>query len=246
MRKQKATVWCDRAQREDPRILAQQKAAKMKAVREVSGGASVVGRSSTSGSLGSGSLGVRSKIRHHGLPKASGYTYGNMLGGAGVPMRLSANEVGDEGNTRLSGDSSGFNSHQRTDSRGSSFGNGNSNRFLNPNQSRSNRYSEGSTPTSGKGSHNEDDIPEMEETPVPSDYKGQTDYFGQRAAERRASGSSSETEFGQVGQMEAPPATASVKREEGKSAEDLRRRGSVDERANTMSGVRLFVANPDL
>jgi len=30
------------------------------------------------------------------------------------------------------------------------------------------------------------------------------------------------------------------------SADDLRRRGSVDDRTTTMSGVRLFVANPDL
>src|SRR6266536_3312564 len=38
MRKQKATVWCDRAQYEDPRLLAAQKAAKLRAAIEVSGG----------------------------------------------------------------------------------------------------------------------------------------------------------------------------------------------------------------
>ncbi|KAL9046561.1 MAG: hypothetical protein Q9214_000632 [Letrouitia sp. 1 TL-2023] len=240
MRKQKATVWCDRAQREDPRILAQQKAAKMRAMREVSGGANTVGRSSTSGSMGSGSLGVRSKIRHHGLPKASGYSYGNMMGGAGVPMRLSANEVGDEGNTRTSRDSSGLISHHRADSRGSSMGNGNS--TLNPTDWRSTRYSEGSTPNS----RNEGDIPELEETPVPGDSQSRNDYFGSGAGGNQGSGNSSETEFGDLGQMQAPTAATTAKREEGKSAEELRRRGSVDERANTMSGVRLFVANPDL
>ena len=241
MRKQKATVWCDRAQREDPRILAQQKAAKMRAARDVMGGGSTVGRSSTSGSLGSGSLGVRGKIRHHGLPKASGYSYGNMLGGGGVPMRLSASEVGDEANPRSDGDM-GKNLHQRNDSGRSSMG---SHRWLNPGSG--NRYSEGSTPTSGpsgsfKGQNN---IPETEETPVPNNHQQANDYFGVVRTGTRHSGSSSETEFGQVGQMHAPPAVSSAK-SEGKSAEELRRRGSVDERANTMSGVRLFVANPDL
>jgi len=67
MRKQKATVWCDRSQHEDPRFLAQQKAARLRAVMEVNGGSQ--GRASTSGSLGSGGMGVRSKIRYHGAPK---------------------------------------------------------------------------------------------------------------------------------------------------------------------------------
>ncbi|KAK2036105.1 hypothetical protein LZ31DRAFT_442409, partial [Colletotrichum somersetense] len=38
LRKQKATVWCDRAQYEDPRLVAQQRAAKMRATLEVIGG----------------------------------------------------------------------------------------------------------------------------------------------------------------------------------------------------------------
>ncbi|KAL8662052.1 MAG: hypothetical protein Q9202_005026 [Teloschistes flavicans] len=245
MRKQKATVWCDRAQREDPRIIAQQKAAKMRATREiVGGGSNTVGRTSTSGSLGSGSLGVRSKIRHHGLQKSAGYSYGNMMGGVGVPLRLSASEVGDEGSPRLDSDSA-RNVHQRVDSGRSSMA---SNRWLSAGSQRGQRYSEGSTPTSGAGGsmNGEQNIPELEETPVPRTEGSSLDYFG-LAAQGRQSGSSSETEFGQVGQMHAPPATASAKKEEGgKSAEDLRRRGSVDERANTMTGVRLFVANPDL
>ena len=104
MRKQKATVWCDRAQPEDPRISAQHKLAKQRATRELTVGAkgglaAADSRSTNSGSMGSGSLGVRSKIRHH-IPKshAAGFGTGaNLMGGAGVPMRLSANEVGDEG-----------------------------------------------------------------------------------------------------------------------------------------------------
>ncbi|KAI4268822.1 MAG: hypothetical protein L6R38_007712 [Xanthoria sp. 2 TBL-2021] len=245
MRKQKATVWCDRAQHEDPRILAQQKAAKLRAAREVSGGGgNTIGRTSTSGSLGSGSLGVRSKIRHHGMQKAAGYSYGNMLGGGGVPLRLSATEVGDEGSPRLATDN-GRELQQRVNSGRSSMG---SNQWLNTGSQQGHRYSEGSTPTSGAGGsiNGEANIPELEETPVPRDHPNSHGYFGlESAAAARKSTSSSETEFGDVGQLQAPPAAGGAKKEEGKSAEELRRRGSVDERANTMTGVRLFVANPD-
>ncbi|KAL8900949.1 MAG: hypothetical protein Q9207_005446 [Kuettlingeria erythrocarpa] len=236
MRKQKATVWCDRAQREDPRIIAQQKAAKMRATREIVGGNPLAGRTSTS-SAGSGSLGVRSKIRHHGLQKSAGYSYGNMLGGVGVPLRLSASEVGDEGSPRHDQDN-GRSMHQRNDSGRSSMG---SNRWLNTgSQSRRHRYSEGSM-------NEHADIPELEETPVQHKHPSSSnDYFGTEAPGRQST-SSSETEFGDIGQMNAPPAAAgSAKKEGKKTAEELSRRGSVDERANTMTGVRLFVANPDL
>ena len=238
MRKQKATVWCDRAQHEDPRIAAQHKAAKIRAAREITGKVAE-GRTSTSGSMGSGSLGVRSKIRHHGLPKATGYSYANMVGG-GVPMRLSASEVGDDGNAYGDADSTRRMSHQRTSS-GRSSDNG---RLLSVDQRRQKRYSQGSSP--GQGSSPNEDIPELEETPVPGDHQQQGgDYFPSN--ERNNSGSSSEQEknFGNVGQMEAPKSEEKKRR----TSEELRRRGSVDERANTMGymgGGRLFVANPDL
>ena len=240
MRKQKATVWCDRAQHEDPRIAAQHKAAKIRAAREITGKVAE-GRTSTSGSMGSGSLGVRSKIRHHGLPKATGYSYANMVGG-GVPMRLSASEVGDDGNAYDDADSARRMSqqHQRTSS-GRSTDN---NRWLGVDQRRQKRFSQGSSP--GQGSSPNEDIPELEETPMPGDHQQHSgDYFPTN--ERNNSGSSSEQEknFGNVGQMEAPKADEKKRR----TSEELRRRGSVDERANTMGfmgGGRLFVANPDL
>ena len=244
MRKQKATVWCDRAQQEDPRILAQLKAAKIRAAREVSGG-NTEGRKS-SGSMGSGSLGVRSKIRHHGVPKASGYNSPNMVGG-GVPMRLSASEVGDDGIVRDDGEGMRNTSHQRADSGRSSIG---SNRWLAAtSQRQSGRYSQGSLRTSGQGNSPNENIPELEETPVPSDYQKQNggDYFSRPAGYGGSGSSSSEQEasFGNVGQMHAPPSA----RDTAKSKEDLKRRGSVDERSNTMGGLgggRLFVANPDV
>lgn len=241
MRKQKATVWCDRAQHEDPRILAQQKAAKMRAQREVSGGKE--SRTST-GSIGSGSIGVRRKIIHHNIPKTTGYNYPNMVAG-GVPMRLISSEVGDEASVLDDGEGT---MHQRTNS-------GMSNRWLGTASDRrqSYRYSQGSLRTSGQGASPSEDIPELEETPVPSHYSHtdrvevEGDYFSQHPADLEGgSGSSSselESNFGSVGQMKAPVTSRDV----GKSRiDDLRRRGSVDERSNTMGGGRLYVTNPDL
>lgn len=240
MRKQKATVWCDRAQHEDPRIAAQHKVAKIRATREITDKVSE-GRTSTSGSMGSGSLGVRSKIRHHGLPKATGYSYANMVGG-GVPMRLSASEVGDEeGKQGRDDDRERAMSHQRTGSgRMSTDG-----RWLGVDQRGQGRYSQGGSPSSGQGGSPEEDIPEMEETPVPAEHQ-QQDYFEQNGGNGGSGGSSErENSFGNIGKMEAPKTDEKKRR----TSEELRRRGSVDERANTMGylgGGRLFVANPDL
>lgn len=265
MRKQKATVWCDRAQYEDPRIQAQQKAARMRAAREVSGANQMEGRSST-GSIGSVSAGVRSKIRHHGVPKTSGYNYANPAGG-GVPMRLSASEVGDDGTEVLDDADAPWhaaNHHQRTDSGRSASGSGN-HKWLttgaaaaaNPRQS-GGRYSQGSLRTGGATSSSYVDIPELEETPLASDLNpkhaegGGGDYFpphhggggGDGGVGGSDSSSERESSFGHVGQMKGPKVT----RDLSGQADELRRRGSVDERSNTMGGLgggKLFVANPD-
>lgn len=97
MRRQKATVWCDRAQFEDPRVAAAQRAAKERAAREIHGSNSRLG---TSGSGGGGRLGG-GKIRHHGKSTLVGYGGGgtqiyNVGGVGGVPLRLSASEVEGE------------------------------------------------------------------------------------------------------------------------------------------------------
>lgn len=245
MRKQKATVWCDRSQHEDPRLLAQQKAARLRAVMEVNG----QGRTSTSGSMGSGGLNVRGKIRHHGAPKAVGYTPASLVGG-GVPMRLSASEVGDEGTEDDDADSAKYHARTGTGSGRSSFashGRHGASRLPG-------RFSQGSTPPSGQGSSPGDEIPELSETPMPGDYQrtpalGTTDYFAQAPAAGKAasgrSGSSGERQFGEVGKL-AAPSVAQTKASASKTADELRRRGSVDDRTMTMSAVRLFVANPDL
>ncbi|KAL2350661.1 hypothetical protein BJ546DRAFT_857267 [Cryomyces antarcticus] len=244
MRKQKATVWCDRAQHEDPRLLAQQRAAKVRAAMEVVGGNNL-GRASTSSSGIAG--GVRSKIRHHGAPKASSYNPTN-LSGAGVPMRLSASEV-DEGESDDDSQHAPWLYHRRTDSGRSSLGSGRRVvSYVNPHTG---RISTSSTPPSGQGSSPSDDIPELaeaDETPVPTQYGQQrSDYFTQTggAGNSGGSGSSGEREnsFGNVAQL---PQHKSRRDNERKTSDELRRRGSVDDRTMTMSGVRLFVANPDL
>ena len=241
MRKQKATVWCDRAQHEDPRLAAQQKAAKIRATLEVVGGNAA--RTSTLASSGSGSLGVRGMIRHHGLPKTTGYSYSNPLGG-GVPMRLSASEIEANDDNDIDGQDA---HHRRTGSGRSSLAS--SSRLNAINERPSGRYSQSSNSGSGQGSSPGDDLPELAETPVPGHYQraASGDYFTGKPG-NGGSGSSSEREagFGNVGSMTGPT-VASRKQDIGKSAEELRRRGSVDERAPTMTGaVRLFVANPDL
>ena len=245
MRKQKATVWCDRSQHEDPRMVAQAKAAKMRATMEIVGGNTQV---RASGSMGNGSLGVRSRIRHQ-FPKVVGYSYANLVG-SGVPMRLSASEVGDEDNSDDDADSQRNPYHHRTGSGRSSLAS--NQRLAAYNQRPPGRLSQGSTPPSGHGSSPGEGFPGLEdtaETPVPGgqQQRAASDYFHHPPG-NGGSGSSSEREasFGNVGDMNAPN-VSSIRKEDKKSAEELSRRGSVDERAATMRGaVRLFVANPDL
>lgn len=230
MRKQKATVWCDRAQHQDPRILAAQRQAKMRAVMEVAGGHNHNPQARASTSSSGITSGVRSKIRHHGAPKAKDYNSGN-LSGAGVPMRLSATEV-DEGE---SDDDRSY--HQRASSSRSSLG-----------SARAYGYSykgyDASPPNANSPVESMGDLAE-EETPMPEHYAHQNDYFGQSGG-TGGSGSSGETEqsFGKVGGL--PQTTRQRSDSEHLSSDELRRRGSVDDRTMTMSGVRLFVANPDL
>ena len=188
------------------------------------------------GSMGSGSLGVRSKIRHHTAPKAS---YGSSSIG-GVPMRLSASEVDDQGADDDADSQRNF--HQQRNGSGRSSFASNSRLAGYPQRFSGGRVSEGSTP----GERYSD---EPNDTPVPGEQqrRGGGDYF-QQVSGNGGSGSSSEREssFGNAAEMNAPVAAA-AKKEEGKSWEELNRRGSVDERAATMRGaVRLFVANPDL
>ncbi|QDS69066.1 hypothetical protein FKW77_009930 [Venturia effusa] len=273
LRKQKATVWCDRSQAEDPRIRVQQRMAKERAEREVAAGGSNVGRStpptgsnSNSNMGGSFTGGVARKIRHHG-GKPVQYTGGNMAG-AGVPMRLSATEVEDETDdrTRTSRQEEELNEwehdpawgyagarpsqgqhHRRTGSGKSSLG---SQRRATGSGYQPRFSTSSSTPTSGHSrSPSEVHLHDLaeEKTPHASARPG-NDYFNVRkgngkAADSDSSHSERENSFG--GPAALP--TRAKAPEPKETSEDLIRRGSVDERTMTIGrGVRLFVANPDL
>ncbi|TPX09861.1 uncharacterized protein E0L32_008883 [Thyridium curvatum] len=249
LRKQKATVWCDRAQYEDPRLLAQQRAAKMRATQEVVGsGAGFTGAAAGRTSTGLSSAGgkVAAKIRHHGKPGVVGYSAGsNYIGVGGVPLRLSATEVEGEDSDdddltmqRLH--------HRRTGSSGrSSTASGrralayrtSGGLVASSSQSGGRRWSPGDTPER-TGSLVE------EQTLVDDAASGR--------ARSTASGSSAERadavpDLGGASRLPANSAKhATVTREKSvKSADELRRRGSVDERTMTLTAGRLYIANPD-
>lgn len=233
MRKQKATVWCDRAQTTDVRTEAARRAAKHRAqlaVQSTSNAASA--RTST---LSSG--GVVGKIRHGGVPKAPGYVPANMTG-AGVPMRLSANEMlGDEEEEQgyMRGDNAmahGRSGSGKSSTSSAKYRSG----YPRPEQG---RFSSHSTP-SGDGSPSaKDRIPE-ESSAAPA---ASTDYYATREKKESID---DEDSFGELKEM-AGPNSGLQAASKAKTAEDLRRRGSVDERAMSMgSGVKLFVANPDI
>ncbi|KIX09857.1 uncharacterized protein Z518_00938 [Rhinocladiella mackenziei CBS 650.93] len=230
MRKQKATVWCDRAQNIDPRIVAAQKAAKQRAALEVQGYNSA-GRTST---ISSG--GVVGKIRHGGVPKAPGYVPANMTG-ASVPIRLSANEMlGDEEEGLSTGDNSmmhGRSGSGRSSTNSAQYRSG----YPRPDAG---RFSSTSTPPN-EGSSGQS-IPEDPET----GNSNANDKNHHHNDHDKSAPADSEESFGELKELSGPSSVEQAMAQ-AKKAEDLRRRGSVDERTMSMgTGVRLFVANPDV
>lgn len=150
-------------------------------------------------------------------------------------MRLSANEMlGDEEEDRsfVSGDNAMV--HGRSGS-GKSSTNSAKYRSGYPRADQG-RFSTASTPPSGEGSPSgRDRIPE--ETHAES----QSEYFPHEKAP-----SLEEDSFGEFKEL-AGPSRVETAMEQAKKAEDLRRRGSVDERTMSMgTGMRLVVANPDI
>ncbi|KAH0562030.1 hypothetical protein GP486_003266 [Trichoglossum hirsutum] len=245
MRRQKATVWCDRSQLEDPRLLAQQKAAKLRAAMEVIGnGPSVTGRASSTNSAAAGSA---RKIRHHHAKNNPNFSPATLVGVGGVPMRLSASEVGDEGDSDEEVDNrSSY--HKRTGSGRSSIGSNHRRpvgHVVNPAPSMTSRNSLGKGGTPPSGGSSSPNMAELE-TPLPGKPGRRGDYFSN--ANGGSSGNSSrENSFGNVGSLAPKPARNPLAREKSvKSPDELRRRGSVDDRAMTMSAGRLFIANPDI
>lgn len=262
MRKQKATVWCDRSQHEDPRLIAQQKAAKERAAAAVLGGP-LQGRISTGGTNSLvGSNRVTAKIRHHGKAGLVGYSPGDLVGGVvGVPMRLSASEV-EGGDSDDDGDSGRILYHRRTGSGRSSVGSGRRGLTYSRQSgasSNAGRWSSGHTPPSEKERQNSfADVAEAGETPVPIDHSRSKDYFDGGDGTRSAGGSISSGEradgIADLNSSEAARLASNslqkspLSREKSvRNPDELRRRGSVDERTTTMTlgAGRLFIANPD-
>lgn len=263
LRKQKATVWCDRAQQEDPRLLAQQRMAKLRANAEVLGSNSggltpgySTGRTSTGLSSAGGK--VAAKIRHHGKPTVVGYSPGsNYNGVGGVPLRLSATEVegeeSDEDDTTLaqrlnhrrtgSSSRSSTTSGRRTAGYRTSGGVGSANA-----QGGGTRWSPHGTPERS-GSL-------VEGEPVLSGgapTTGKARSFGSGSGGSTGSGSSAER-MDDVPDLQVNAGNlannslknAAVKREKSvRTPDELKRRGSVDERTMTLTAGRLFIANPD-
>ncbi|KAJ5831937.1 hypothetical protein N7474_000248 [Penicillium riverlandense] len=225
MRRQKATVWCDRAQPEDPRVREQTLRDKKRAYLEVHGAGA--GRT---GTLASG------KIRH-GTKGTKEFSPSNLVG-AKVPVRLSANEVGDAEDDAHSNDGA---RHRRTGSGRSSLG--------------SQRYPSGYSRAQGTMGSNttppneKTELPDVSEnTPaeIQAEEKSRVSSLVQddsATTHSSAAHSSEQEDF--VPDMEAPSAAVAAAYN-AKKVDELRRRGSVDERTTSMTNVRLFVANPDL
>ena len=263
MRRQKATVWCERAQHEDPRLLAVQRAAKIRATMEVVGG-SGTGRIGTSSSASlAGSNRVTAKIRHHGKSGLVGYSPSDLVGGVGgVPMRLSASEVegGDSDDDADSGNMQyGGTYHHRTGSGRSSAGSGRRGLTYSRQSGASStvgRWSSGNTPPDAHNSM--DDLAEAGETPVAATHHRAKDYFtadGMGDGTRSSGSGSSGERADNVAELNSADAArlasnsllqSTVTREKSvKNPDELRRRGSVDDRTMTMSAGRLYIANPD-
>ena len=260
MRKQKATVWCDRAQHEDPRLVQAQRAAKIRATLEIHGGAQP-GRTGTAGSGSmAGSKQTIAKIRHHGKSSLVGYTPGNYVGIGGVPMRLSATEVeGGDSDDDVESGTGGMQRHRSGSGRSSvsSARRGLTYARQSGASGATGRWSAGhSPPSEGEGIECLDDL--AEETPVPTGHPRVKDYFASADGSTHSigSGSSGERADG-LAELDGGADAArlasnsllksTITREKStKNPDELRRRGSVDDRTMTMSAGRLFVANPDV
>lgn len=181
------------------------------------------------GTLGSG----KNKHGNKGVTDFSPST----LVGASVPVRLSANEVGDDADDDARSDNGPI--HRRTGSGRSSLGSSH------PYTSGYQRPPPGPPGSSHAQTPEEKTVPEqlpLAENPPEEEIKPSSSGKDDDAAS--FNGSEPEEYFGTVNEMKAP-SSAMTAAERAKRAEELKRRGSVDDRTTSMSGVRLFVANPD-
>lgn len=247
-------MWCDRAQYEDPRIAAQQRAAKQRANLEV------VGRGQGSGSASRNNPGisttgkVAAKIRHHGKTPTVGLTPGeNHVGVGGVPLRLSATEVEAESSDDDNQPSTSRLHHRRT---------GSSGRSSNASRPLAYRTSGGQGSMHSRNSQRwtPGDTPERPGSMLDQQQQQNQQQGETAGADDSASGKAQSTHSGSdaekadnVGELGNAPRLASnsllhsaLTREKSvKNPEELKRRGSVDERTATLTSQRLYIANPD-
>jgi hypothetical protein len=224
-------------------------------------GGPLTGKISTGGTNSLvGSNRVTAKIRHHGKAGLVGYSPGDLVGGVGgVPMRLSATEVEGEDSDE-DGDSGRVLYHRRTGSGRSSVGSGRRGLTYSRHSTASStagRWSSGHTPPSERERQNSfPDVAEAGETPVPIGHSRSKDYFAGDGARSIGSASSGERadNVGELGSGDAARLASNslmksaITREKSvRNPDELRRRGSVDERTTTMKlgAGRLFIANPD-
>lgn len=240
LRRQKATVWCDRSQPEDPRLLAAQQMARQKAAMQVMGSSAAI----KVGSHGLGSASASTSSMRNRLGKSHqpifGVGTGSLVGD--LPPRLSASEAtGDSdeedhlyiASHRRSGSGrSSLNSNHRKTNRTSTFNS----------EHRNSSYGALQRETSkGSSSRSYSPInPTIELTePVIRGKTRSPQLVSPHILEERSPDVRTANGYFEV-VPQPPPALQAVS--------DLRRQGSVDERAArtmTMTGLRLVVANPD-
>jgi hypothetical protein len=230
----------------------------MRANREIVGagsGLGIGGMSSGRTATGLSSAGgkVAAKIRHHGKPTVIGYSPGSNLNGvSGVPLRLSATEV--EGEESEEDDTAIQRLHHRR------TGSSGRNSTASARRSMAFRTSGGLGPAAGGVSRwSPGGTPERRGSLAEKELAGQTppaaaaDDAGSGKARSFGSGSSGER-LDNVPELSGNSAHlpnnstkhAALTREKSvKSVDELKRRGSVDERTMTLSAGRLYIANPD-
>lgn len=225
----------------------------MRANLEIVGGAHGTGAYGPGGTTARTSTGISTankvtskipKIRH-GKPQAVGYAPGeNHVGVGGVPMRLSATEVEGESSEEEDLPIISRSHHRRTGSSGRS-------------STASGRRGIAYRSSGGMGSQHSrrwspNDTPERTGSLVEATPEDQFNDSASAKAHSTRSGSSAER-ADNVGELGNAPRLASnslmhsaLTREKSvKTAEELKRRGSVDERTSTLTSGRLFIANPD-
>lgn len=229
------------------------------------GGGQGAGRTATGLSSVGGKVGA--KIRHHGKPGVVGYTSDNnyAAGVGGVPLRLSATEVEGEdsdddepnggmmsrnmGNHRRTGSSgrsstaSGRLRHQQSQP-GGTLTYRTSGHLGSMGSAAGRRWSPGDTPErSGSLVDNEQSrMSTMASTTYPAD---ETRSFASGSSAERAD---AVPDMAALNRAKNSAQHAALTREKStKTVDELKRRGSVDERTMTLTGSagRLFIANPD-